>query len=686
MAGLVQRAVTRTKSVRRIVRRPEQRGLALIYLALTLTALMIFAALAVDIGLAKEAKASLQAAVDSAALTGAQILDTTQATQQQSVFDAAATETYKSMNVLTAGQTASMTGSCGSHCDDYVLARGSVTYDVQVTTPALGPLGGSPDPTLLTVKSCYGVPTTFSGVVGWRTIPICATATGQNGVGTGGPSNSGCGASDEFNNVTNTFNAAIGSQTISATYSATTPIDLTNVHFVVQTQYGNLVQIPAGPGGVGVAGQSYSVSPATGGTNVTFSYTLPNAIDASWDWTHNNNIGTGGVYSNTFTANLQVIDQQGRNCGDASWTTCNPASGGVAHDPILDGGGSAAFDTGSVNGGYGTGNNHADVTDDTSGESPRLTDPFSNTLINGDGHDVASDEYVRTRNPQTNPVAGDSDDTITPSLGTLVSAGWPVGVIYNDEQPLRAGSVSFLIDGNVANYSSTFQASSNGNDYFTFVDPSTVWTYPPRSNGTPTPVVGVPAFGAVSANVSTAATSGATAIKFSVYDNMGNPMPGESLVPTGVEPSAVTPPASTVTALNGTTGNYTIASKANGSYTYAFAYSPVAGAPDHGSGTFNVTVVWSGGSISSATLGNVNNAAAWPNSQHDQVPGGGSRGPGSSVGIMFNSANLVNGWHSVVVFANDGDVTTSGGDCGMATWVFGSTGGVPGPGTLHLIS
>jgi len=56
------------------------------------------------------------------------------------------------------------------------------------------------------------------------------------------------------------------------------------------------------------------------------------------------------------------------------------------------------------------------------------------------------------------------------------------------------------------------------------------------------------------------------------------------------------------------------------------------------------------------------------------------------VGIVYVSANLVNGWHSAVLFANDGDVTTSGGDCGMATWAFSSTGGAPGPGTLHLIT
>jgi len=243
------------------------------------------------------------------------------------------------------------------------------------------------------------------------------------------------------------------------------------------------------------------------------------------------------------------------------------------------------------------------------------------------------------------------------------------------------------VDGVPAQYSTTFQAGSGTTNYFTFVDPSTVWTFPPNpNNGTPSPILSVPSFGTVSANVSTATMVSNTTFKFTVYDTMGNPMPGESIVASGVEPSAVTPPASPVTALNGTTGNYALAPLTSRTVTYTFAYSPVAGAPNHGSGTFNVSVVWSSsGTISSVTLGSTA-ASPWPTAQHDQVPGGGSRGAGSSVGIVFNSSSLVNGWHSVVVFANDGDVTTSGGDCGMATWVFGSTGGVPGPGTLHLIT
>src|SRR6202022_4675581 len=100
-----------------------------------------------------------------------------------------------------------------------------------------------------------------------------------------------------------------------------------------------------------------------------------------------------------------------------------------------------------------------------------------------DGHDVASDQYVQTRNPQTNPVKADADDTITPALGQVVTAGWPVGAIYNDEQPLRTAWTYFIIDGVQVPYSSTVAQST-----FTFTDPSTVWQYPPTGTATPSPI------------------------------------------------------------------------------------------------------------------------------------------------------------------------------------------------------
>jgi Flp pilus assembly protein TadG len=678
--------------VRRVERRREH-GFALVYLALVLIVLMIFAALAVDIGIAKEAKASLQAAVDSAALSGAQVIDTTKATQAQAVFDAAATEAFKSMNLISGGSTASMTGSCGTYCDDYQLTQGGIAYDVQVTTPAAPPQGGSADPTLLNVKSCYGVPTTFGGVVGWKSIPICSSATAQNGVGTGGNTNGGCGTkTDEFSNVTNTFNAAVGQQTISATYSATYPVDTNNVHFVVQTQYGNFIQIPQGSGTDGV---SYSMTDNSNGslTNVTFSYTLPSTIDTSpaFHYSGAGTIGTNGIYSNTFTANLQVIDQLGRQCGDASWTTCNPpkSKGAEAHDPVLDGGASAD----GISGGYGLGNpvgaNNKEVFDDTSGE----TEPSpvgDGSTITGDGHDVTSDEYVQTRDPQVagQAITSDSDDTITPPLGDVVSAGWPVGAIYNDEQPLDAAWTYFIVDGQQKGYSSSFSS-----DLYTFTDPSTVYKYAPAGSTAPSPITSVPNFGSVSAAVSTYTQSGKT-LTFKILDQMGNPLPGENITVSGG--SGVTAPASTLTALDGSTGTYTFATTPNGTVNYTVSYSLATNAPQWGgplypggsvaneSGSFTLTIKWTNGSMAVTGGMGTGSASTWPNAQHDH-PTSGSQ-PGGSLGVMYDSAVLQNGWHSAVLFVNDGDRTTSGGDCGLATWAFSSTGGLPGPGTLHLIS
>ncbi len=665
--------------------------MAFIYLALVLVALMIFAAFAVDIGLARQDKAQTQAAVDSAALSGAQVIDTTKASQSTAVYDHAAATVLKTMNAYT-GALPARQATCGGGCYEYQQPQGGATYDVQVTTPFIGPGESVADKTLLNVKTCWGVPTIFGGVIGWKTIPLCASATAQNGTGTGGPTNGGCGtATDEFTNVTNTFNKPVGQQTIAATYSSTYPLDTNNVHFVVQTQYGNFAQIPSGAG----TNYTYKMTDNSGGalTNVTFSYTLPNTIDTSpaFHYSGGGTIGTGAIYSNTFTANLQVIDQLGRQCGDASWTTCNPpkSSGAEAHDPVLDGGAGAD----GINGGYGLGNNGAETFDDNGNETEK-SPTGDNSNISGDGHDVTSDEYVQTRNPQTNPV-GDTntpgDDTITPPLGNVVSAGWPVGAIYNDEQALDAAWTYFIVDGVQKQYSSTFT-----NDTYTFTDPSTVWQYPPAGATVPSPINSVPQFGIVDNTVSTYTKSGNT-LKFTILDNMGNPMPGLNVTIAGsAGTGAVTPPASTVTALDGTLAAYSFANTPNGTYTYTVSYSLAANAPQWGgplypggslaqeSGSFPLTIKWTSNSL--AVTGGMNSVAAanWPNAQHDQ-PASGSK-PGGSVGVMYDSGVLQNGWHSAILFVNDGDRTTSGGDCGLATWVFSTTGGLPGPGTLHLIS
>jgi Flp pilus assembly protein TadG len=617
----VHNDVNRSKTMPRTRVRDDERGLALIFLALFLTILMIMAAIVVDIGNARQQRASAQSAVDGAALSAAQVLDTTKAVQPTNVFDLAANATYKSLFMSTIGATGLCAATAPAVCEDYSQISNGVTYDVQVTTPFKGPGAVAPDTSMLNVKACWSVPTVFGRVIGQNSIPICATATAQNGVGTGGPGSSGCGTNNELTQIQNTFASPQPNQTISAVFDTTAsanpfPLDTSQIHFVVQTQYGNFVQIPAGPGGSGVPGQSYTMTPSTGGTKVTLSYTLPNTIDTN----------TSGAYSNMFSANLQVIDTAGRHCGNASWSTC----GAGGHDPLFDG--SVLHDVGnpkdsSPSEGWGTNPKVAGVTDDG--------DPVS-TLLNS---------------------AADADDTVWPVQGTLVSAGRRIGAIYNDENPLRAASVSMVLDGTTVAYGGSGWASNT----YTFVDPATVSTALPSL---PTAIAGMPAFGAVDKTVTTAAYKN-SGIRVTLMDTMGNPMPGETVNLSGTNVTS------------GLDGRAQFSMPADGTYTVTYSGT-------RGNGNFPITTSGGGTSVSKAgTVG----ATAWPSAYPNTMGFNQSSLPlGGSVGIMYNSTGLTDGWHSAVLFANDGDVNNQGGDCGIVAWAFSSTGGSSGPGTLHLVS
>jgi hypothetical protein len=395
------------------------------------------------------------------------------------------------------------------------------------------------------------------------------------------------------------------------------PINQANIHFAAQTPYGNFVQLPASGNGVSVAGVSYGILPVAGNNynDVTISYTLPASINPS----PNN---PAAAYSNTFTANLQVTDTAGRNCGTATWTTCNPLRNGTPHDPIFDGGSSN-----DVNGaGWGL-DGHASVNDDTSDH---------------DGNDANQN--------------ADSDDTVTPPQGSIITAGTPIGAIYNDEQPLRASSVNLVVDGATVGYTQAWTANT-----FTFVDPSTMTS---TGAGTPTVIAAMPAFGAVSPTVSLVRKSGGL-LQVVLDDNMLNPMPGETVTVAGSTTGAQT------SALDGH-ANFNFPAAGVHTVTYTGAY---------GNGSFPVTVT-AGPNATKTT----NPPALWPTAGHDTGTDG-SLTAGGSVGVMYKtSASLLNGWHSVILFANDSDVTTQGGDCGIVSWAFASTGGTNAPGTLHLVN
>ena len=207
--------------------RDDERGLALIFLALFLTILMIMAAIVVDIGNARQQRASAQSAVDGAALSAAQVLDTTKAVQPTNVFDLAANATYKSLFMSTIGATGLCAATAPAVCEDYSQTSNGVTYDVQVTTPFKGPGAVAPDTSMLNVKACWSVPTVFGRVIGQNSIPICATATAQNGVGTGGPGSSGCGTSspDPMSNTTGGPSPASSATATAAVKPSTRKLD-----------------------------------------------------------------------------------------------------------------------------------------------------------------------------------------------------------------------------------------------------------------------------------------------------------------------------------------------------------------------------------------------------------------------------------------------------------------------------
>jgi hypothetical protein len=609
------------KSPRRV--RRDESGVAMVYLALTLVVLMIFASFAVDIGNARQQKADGQAGVDSAALSGAQVLDSKASPQIPAVFNMAATTTFKSLGL--SGYPTSPTGSCGATCDDYVWTQDGKTYDIQVTTPFTGPGEAQPDATMLNVRACWGVPTTFAKVLGYASIPICTTATAQNG-GFGGSGGGGCGTSSDITNITNTFTSATP-QKITATYDTTgsnkSPLDTSKIQFVVQAPYGNFIQLAAGPP---YDATHYQLTGS--GDKVTISYTLPASIDTS------GNTQPPAVVSNTFSADLQVIDTAGQSCGNASWSTGNQNG----RDPIFDGG--YAHDVSSN--GLTSGTNEAWELPGGNWDDKPLGD--------GDGHDVNSDMAN-----QDIPVVSDSDDTVWPVVGTQVSAGTPIGAIYNDENPLRAASVQFVVDGVTVPYDPNF-----GPNTFTFVDPSTV------SNASPTIITGMPSFGTVyntpAGMVSTVSNDGNGNLRLTLYDQMQNPMPGYTIT---LSPSW----GGTQTSHLDGTATYT-GFPPNGTYTASYS----RGAD---SGSFKFTI--SGGTTISGVTPKSIAGSPWPAVANTRGRNQTKLPYGGSVGIMYNSTNLKPGWHAAVLFANDGDVNVLGGDCGLVAWAFSTKG------TLHLV-
>jgi Flp pilus assembly protein TadG len=287
--------------------------MALVYVALFLSVLMIAVAFAVDLGNLRQQKTNGQAAADAAALSGAQLLSSSTA---NSWYYNAATTAFNSLGLNAPAVTSgtSYASDCGSGCRDYSYTSGSTTYFTKVTTPWQG------DATTLGVQVCWNVPTSFATIFGYSVFPTCAGAAAQQGASSPGTTGGGCGVNSELFNTNKVVPNASGGinggtllQTTYDTYDSPpngngtqVPLDTSKVYLVVQDQYGNF-STPAAT----LTDQSPAGSPMT---KVLISYTVPMTMA-------------------TFTATLSVTDLNGKNCGETGWTTCtNQESFFESHD------------------------------------------------------------------------------------------------------------------------------------------------------------------------------------------------------------------------------------------------------------------------------------------------------------------------------------------------------------------
>lgn len=290
---------TSLRALRRRVRRDE-RGIAIILVALLMIPLLVVAAIVVDLGNARQQKLNAQAISDSAALAAAAGLTAVPAAPYSNAFKYA----FKSLKV--ASPPTSGTACVGvAGCETSTDAAGDT---VTVTTPWQG------NTAWVHVDVCWSMGTLFAPVAGIRALSICGHATANNldttaGSGSGGgtgPSTPSCTHNElgSLSTLTGPFTPSIPAQTISAVYtSTTTNLDTTRIVFVAPNSAGQLVKVNP-PGG---ASPTYTLNPPAGGKIVTIAYTLP-----------------AGLY--TASAALFVTDALGGDCGQAAWSTCGVSS------------------------------------------------------------------------------------------------------------------------------------------------------------------------------------------------------------------------------------------------------------------------------------------------------------------------------------------------------------------------
>jgi Flp pilus assembly protein TadG len=360
---------------RRAQRVVDERGVTMVLFGLLIVALLIIVAVVIDLGNARQEKRQLQNSADAAALAGANDLGTVNAAN-------ACLDAYKfSYNNMRLGTSP---GSCPTSSN-----AGVVT--ISVTTPYFGGPAAFSAASLVNVRACKDVPTSFARIIGVASIHVCGNATARK-IGNFQPCNpASCGTQTSDPDAPCTVDAfttagyfdkdshlqanppglkatsdashsggtpggvAAENQWMGATYSSSTDVDLTNhppTFVLTNTTTGSVVKTVTwdnANAGNNNANKLYMKRMTTiNGQDVSGIF----AYDVVWQ------VPGGNANNAAYTVSMTVYDSTSANfppngkCGKAQWTfvkgtppsngtttcgensfigTISPAPGGVVH-------------------------------------------------------------------------------------------------------------------------------------------------------------------------------------------------------------------------------------------------------------------------------------------------------------------------------------------------------------------
>ena len=321
----------------------DENGSVLVFVAIVMVLILGFAALAVDLGNARQRHGNAQVAADGGALAGAYAIHIGSGTGCfAKVNCTAAYYTFQSLGIPVGSSPAWSTASCGAHCSSYVLQDATV----RVTSPY--PFNGDDGSHYVNVRACWNNKNAFAPVIGFPSTNVCASATAQNTNSVAGPTTSpdpsfDCEGQDNFADASDSPTifpgphdpqVKAGTKIGAVFHSNDSSLDLGSIDFEAPNAAGQMVTLGYNPDGT----HGYSLQPpppADGSpypdqTDVKISYKVPSSVPK------------GTVYEAKL--NVRQIAQdplKGPECGKAAWTfTADgkgvPGTSGCGENSFID--------------------------------------------------------------------------------------------------------------------------------------------------------------------------------------------------------------------------------------------------------------------------------------------------------------------------------------------------------------